>query len=394
MSSRAKGPLQPNAEQPSAPVHNPDDDRRFMAEVLALAEKGAGRTSPNPLVGAVVVKDGRIIARAYHQRAGGPHAEVTALRTAGSQAVGSTLYVNLEPCCHYGKTPPCTDAILSAGISRVVCAMQDPNPRVKGEGIRILRSEGVGVKVGVLQAAAVKLNEAHIKYVLTGRPLVVLKIAQTLDGKIAFRNDQRVQITGEEAQQYVHWLRARYDAVLVGKNTVQVDNPRLTVRAIKGRDPLRLVLDSWEKLPRDRRIFEDNLDKKTILVSLDVSRRPRLNGEADNFHWRIPPNEMHQIDLREMLKVAGENQITSIMVEGGATVFGSFLRERLADKIQLVVAPTFFGEGISSLAGFRLVVPGGAVRLADMDVSRLGEDLLITGYPVWPEAEIPTDDDE
>jgi diaminohydroxyphosphoribosylaminopyrimidine deaminase/5-amino-6-(5-phosphoribosylamino)uracil reductase len=360
-----------------------EDDHRFMAEALALAARGAGRTSPNPMVGALLVKDGHVIARAYHQRAGGPHAEVSVLKSAGPAAAGATLYVNLEPCCHYGKTPPCTDAILRAGITRVVCGMQDPNPKVRGEGIRILRSQSVGVKVGVMQQESIRLNEAHIKYVLTGLPLVVLKIAQTLDGKITGPDGSPAKITGPETQAFVHQLRNRYDAVLVGKNTVLADDPQLTVRAIKGRDPLRLVLDSWEKIPYTAGVLANNLDKKTIMVSLAIAGRPNVSGAVENFRWRIPPNEFHQIDLHRLLEIAGENQITGILVEGGAEVFGSFLRERLADKIHLILAPTFFGEGKSTLAGYRLRTAGGAVELADTDVVRLGRDLMITGYPVW-----------
>ncbi len=363
-----------------------------MREALNLAARGAGLTSPNPMVGAVLVKDGRILSKAYHQRAGGPHAEASALKMAGPAAAGATLYINLEPCCHYGKTPPCTDAILRAGITRVVCGMRDPNPRVSGQGIKILRAQGIGVRVGVLQQEAIRLNEAHIKYVMTGQPLVVLKIAQTLDGKITSPEGGAAQISGPEAQAFVHQLRARYDAVLVGKNTVLADNPKLTVRAVKGRDPLRLVLDSWEKLPHDVWVLANNLDKKTIRISLDMAQRPNLGGRIESFFWRVPPNELHQVDLQETLRIAGNNQITSILVEGGAQVFGSFLRERLADKVHIIVAPTFFGEGKSALSGYRMVSPFDRMRLADTSVSRLGADLMITGYPVWDSASDAGDD--
>ncbi len=392
--SRAEAKHDSGSDKRSRSRPSSDDDRRFMSEALTLAARGVGRTSPNPMVGAIIVKEGHIIARAYHQRAGGPHAEVSALKSAGPAAAGATLYVNLEPCCHYGKTPPCTDAIIRAGIARVVCAMQDPNPRMRGEGIRILRSQGIGVKVGVMQKEAVQLNEAHIKYVMTGLPLVVLKISQTLDGKITGPDGNPAKITGPETQVFVHQLRARYDAVLVGKNTVLTDNPQLTVRAVKGRDPLRLVLDSWEKIPHDAGVLANNLDKKTILVSLDIAKRPNLSGEPENFRWRVPPNEFHQINLQRMLEIAGENQITGILVEGGAEVFGSFLREKLADKVHIILAPTFYGEGKSALSGYRLTAAGSAVELADTEVVRLGKDLMITGYPVWEDDEPPTAEQE
>ena len=385
MGSPGEHLIEADSESGSVGVFSGQEDARYMAEALTLAAKGAGHTSPNPMVGAIIVNDGRVIARAYHQRAGGPHAEVMALREAGAAATGATLYVNLEPCCHYGKTPPCTDAILRAAIARVVCAMQDPNPKIRGEGIRILRAQGVGVKVGVMQQEAIRLNEAHIKYVMTGLPLVVLKIAQTLDGKISSPQGGPARITGTDAQKFVHRLRAQCDAVLVGKNTILTDDPELNVRAVKGRDPLRLVLDSWEKIPRQAKVFTENVDKKTILVSLAIAQRPRTGAEVENFHWHVPPNEHHQINLPELLRIAGENQITSILVEGGAQVFGSFLRERLADKVHILVAPIFHGDGKSALAGLRLTAGESHIELAEMEVSWLGKDLLITGYPVWQE---------
>jgi diaminohydroxyphosphoribosylaminopyrimidine deaminase/5-amino-6-(5-phosphoribosylamino)uracil reductase len=358
-------------------------DNHWMSEAIALAEKGAGRTSPNPMVGAIVVKNGCEIGRGYHEQAGGAHAEVIALKEAGRETAGATLYVNLEPCGHWGKTPPCVDAIVDAGITTVVCAMEDPNPQVHGEGIRHLRSKGIGVRVGILKRQAMRQNEAHIKFAVTGQPLVVLKIAQTLDGKIATLGGGGERISGPEAQKFVHLLRNRYDAVLVGKNTVLSDDPQLTVRAVPGRDPLRLILDSWAKVPPQARVFSDNDDRKTVRISLSIGKRPVTAPRPDCFDWFVSPDDRHQIDLHEVLRHAAANNITSILVEGGAQVFGSFIRERLADKIHLVIATRLLGDGVASLAKWKANSIAEAVRLIDSDVRWLGRDLLVTGYPEY-----------
>jgi len=374
-------------------------DAHWMAEAIALAEKGAGRTSPNPMVGAIVVKNGRDIGRGHHEQAGGPHAEVIALKQARGQTEGATLYATLEPCSHWGKTPPCVQAIIEASIANVVCAMEDPNPQVRGDGIRRLRSSGIGVRVGTLRRQAMRQNEAHIKFAMTGRPLVTLKIAQTLDGKIATTGGRGESISGPEAREFVHGLRARYDAVLVGKNTVLADDPHLTVRRVTGRDPLRLILDSWAKIPPSAAVFADNGDRKTVRVSLTIGRRPVTAPRPDCFDWYVNPDDRHQIDLRELLERAAGNNITSLLVEGGAQVFGSFIREQLADKIHLIVATRLLGDGLSMLGRWRAPSIADAVRLVDAEVSWLGRDLLISGYPNYdpedsePDVSIPSVDE-
>jgi diaminohydroxyphosphoribosylaminopyrimidine deaminase/5-amino-6-(5-phosphoribosylamino)uracil reductase len=377
-----------------------------MAEAIALADKGAGLTSPNPMVGALVVKDGEVVGRGYHERAGGPHAEIAALQEAGPLAAGATLYTNLEPCSHYGKTPPCVEAIAEANIATVVCAMIDPNPEVNGSGVKYLRDRGIGVRVGVLRKVAMRLNEAHVKFVVTGRPLVTLKIAQTLDGKIAPNGGRGVELTGPAAQKFVHALRARADAVVVGKNTVLKDDPRLTVRAVKGRDPLRLILDSWGKIPPSAGVFVNNDDRKTVRVGLAIGRRPPTKPHPDCFDWYVNPDDRHQVDLDEVLETAAGNHITSILVEGGGQVFGSFLREKLADKVHILITPRFLGAGVNALGLYRAPSVLDAVRLIDASVRWIGQDLLITGYPDYePEpagdeevtaedAEADTEDDE
>ncbi len=363
-------------------------DHRWMAEALALAEKGVGATSPNPMVGAVIVRNGEAVGCGYHHRAGGPHAETLALKQAGPLAAGATLYTNLEPCTHYGKTPPCVEAIIAAGIATVVCAMPDPNPKVNGGGVRILRENGIGVRVGVMQDAAVRLNEAHVKFIVTGRPLVTLKIAQTLDGKIAPIGGRNVPLTGADARQFVHALRARSDAVLVGRNTILYDDPSLTVRAAKGRDPIRLILDSWGKLPISARVFMKNDDRKTVRIGLSIGRRPETTPHPDCFDWYVSPDDRHQINLHEVLEMAGRNNITSILVEGGGEVFGSFLREKLADKVHLLIASRFLGNGVNAFGKWKAASIAESVRLTGANVRWLGRDLLLTGYPDYePEPE-------
>jgi diaminohydroxyphosphoribosylaminopyrimidine deaminase/5-amino-6-(5-phosphoribosylamino)uracil reductase len=367
-----------------------DIDRHWMAEAIALADKGAGLTSPNPMVGALIVKGGEVVGRGYHERAGGPHAEIVALMEADAQAAGATLYTNLEPCSHWGKTPPCVEAITEANIATVVCAMVDPNPEVNGSGINFLRQRGIGVRVGVLGKSAMRLNEAHVKFVVTGKPLVTLKIAQTLDGKIAPSGGQGARLTGPASQKFVHALRARSDAVLVGKNTVVKDDPRLTVRAVKGRDPLRLILDSWGKIPPSAGVFVNNDDRKTVRVGLAIGRRPATQPHPDCFDWYVNPDDRHQVDLDEVLTTAAGNNITSILVEGGGQVFGSFLRERLADKVHILIAPKFLGTGVNALGLYKAPSVLDAVRLVDAHVRWMGQDLLITGYPEYePEPASP-----
>jgi diaminohydroxyphosphoribosylaminopyrimidine deaminase/5-amino-6-(5-phosphoribosylamino)uracil reductase len=341
------------------------------------------------MVGAIIVKNGREIGRGYHEQAGGPHAEIVALKQAGKNASGATLYVTLEPCGHWGKTPPCVNAILEAGITTVVCAMEDPNPKVQGEGIRHLRAQGVGVRVGVLQRQALRQNEAHVKFAVTGRPLVTLKIAQTLDGKIATAGGRGERISGPEAEEFVHFLRARYDAVLVGKNTVLQDDPQLTVRAVEGRDPLRLVLDSWAKIPPGAHIFSYNEDRKTVRVTLSIGKRPVTTPRPDCFDWNVSPDDRHQIDLHEVLEQAAKNNITSILVEGGSQVFGSFIREGLADKIHLIVSTRLLGGGVETLGRWKANSVDEAVRLIDSEVRWLGRDLLVSGYPDYESGERP-----
>lgn len=358
-------------------------DQYFMTKALALAARGRGRTSPNPMVGAVIVKDGKIIGAGYHAKAGTPHAEIHALRQAGSEAKGATLYVTLEPCCHFGRTPPCTEAIIAAGLARVVVAMRDPNPLVCGGGLARLRQAGIEVEEGIMEAQATRLNEAFIKWVTTGQPFVVLKSAITLDGKIATVTGQSQWITGPIARKRVHILRDTYDAVMVGIGTVLADNPHLTVRLPKeGRNPVRVIVDSQARTPLTSHVINDGVAPTIVAVAEGApAARVAALMQAGVRIFSLPRHQQG-VDLRALFARLGQEKITSVLVEGGATLAASVLSAGIVDKVCYFVAPKIIGgaaapgpvggDGIASLAE--------AYQLSEITVEQLGQDVLISGY--------------
>ncbi|MEE4608100.1 MAG: bifunctional diaminohydroxyphosphoribosylaminopyrimidine deaminase/5-amino-6-(5-phosphoribosylamino)uracil reductase RibD [Desulfobacteraceae bacterium] len=361
-----------------------DSDRRFMQMALDLAARGAGHTSPNPMVGSVVVKDGRVVGKGYHQRAGGPHAEVLALEEAGDQAAGATLYVTLEPCNHHGRTPPCTERIFAAGIRRVVSAMADPNPGVAGGGHARLRDAGLTVDEGLLADAAARLNETWIKYIRTGLPFVVLKCAATLDGRIATRTGDARWVTGPTARERVHQLRSRMDAILVGVGTVIADDPQLTARLPdgSGRDPLRIILDARLETPPEARMLGLDSSAETLIVcakDADPAHRQRL--EAAGARLLAAPLAHGRIDLKALMPRLGAMQLTSLLLEGGARVAASALAQKVVDKVMFFYAPKILGgEGVPICQG-----PGpermvDALAVHDLRLERIGDDVLFTGY--------------
>lgn len=358
-----------------------ETDRRHMALALDLAERGRGTTSPNPMVGAVVVRGGEIVGRGYHERAGGDHAEVIALREAGERASGATLYVTLEPCCHHGKTPPCADAVAQSGVTRVVAAMTDPNPRVCGGGFRRLAAHNIEIVSGVLEDRARRLNEAYIRHIGTGLPFVTLKLAMTLDGRIAARDGSSRWITGTAARERVHQLRAWSDAVMAGSGTVLADNPRLTVRNIEGRNPLRVILDSRLRTPPDAHVFDDtNAVVATVAPEnpANVSGLERRGIEV----WRFDSPD-GRIPLPEVLRRLGERRIVSLLCEGGGTLAASLLRGRLADKLAIFIAPKILGSGEEAFGDLGAATIGDALPLRDVETERFGDDILMTGYPEY-----------
>jgi len=321
------------------------DDTRWMRRALEIAETASGRTSPNPLVGAVVVRNGVCVGEGFHPQAGEPHAEILALRDAGEAAKGATLYVTLEPCCHYGRTPPCTEAIIEGGIRRVVSAIEDPDPRVAGRGHQRLREAGIHVDVGTLAAEARRLNAPYLKWKTTGIPFVTLKIAMSLDGKVATRLGESQWITGETSRLDGHRLRNRSDAVLVGVGTVLADDPLLTTRLPEAsRDPLRVVLDTEARTPPTARLVNVPSNAKTLLFVAEDADDSRANAlAARGVEVVRVPRATIGVDLNAVLKRLGERDILSVLVEGGPTVHGSFAHARLVDRVIAYVAPLLIG---------------------------------------------------
>lgn len=366
------------------------DDSYFMAMALTLAENGQGFTSPNPVVGAVVVKDGRVVGRGFHEKAGLPHAEVNAIDDAGEEAFGATLYVTLEPCNHTGRTPPCTEKILASGIRRVVVAMEDPNPDVTGGGVKRLLEAGLPVTTGVLKEKALKQNERFIKFVLTKRPFVTLKCAATLDGQIATKTGDSKWVTGEKARRRVHELRHLNDAILVGVKTIIQDDPQLTTRreGSKGKDPVRIILDSRLSIPETAKVLRLDSESDTVIFSGVVSeidlglseKKERLEKagvkviETPLLHGRI--------DVNRMVEILGSLRITSLLVEGGGQVIASFLKAGVVDKVTLFLAPKLLGgnDGVPVCKGEGPEKMTQAISLSDITVQRLGDDVMIEGY--------------
>ena len=354
-------------------------DQVFMRRALGLARRGLGKTSPNPMVGAVIVRDGRVIAEGYHHFYGGDHAEVDAIKHATEDITGATMYVTLEPCHHYGKTPPCVDALIREKLGRVVIAMQDPDTRVAGRSIRKLEERGIPTVVGVLEAESRALNEAYIKHRTTGLPFVTLKWAQSLDGRIATVCGDSKWITSLPSRKLSHWLRATHDAILVGARTVITDDPELTVRHVKGRNPLRVVLDSHLRIPTDARLL-NGLDKARTLVAVtgaaDQARIPALKEKGVEI-IEVPENESGLADIYHVLEMLGKQGVTSVLVEGGASVLTAFLGSGLVDKFYVFVAPRIIGKGIEAIGDLDIDQVAHAVPLRIEHVRRSGTDVLI-----------------
>ena len=360
------------------------DDEHFMKMALALAEKGQGFTSPNPMVGAVIVKESKVIGSGYHQSFGEAHAEVNAIEDAGAQAKGATLYVNLEPCNHTGKTPPCSRKILEAGIQRVVMAMEDPNT-IAGGGALFLKEHGVEVHAGVCEAAAKKLNEAFIKYVSQKQPFVVLKCAATLDGRIATRTGDSKWVTGEKARRFVHQLRHAVDAILVGIGTIHADDPSLTTRleSDRGLDPVRIVLDTQLSISPDARILQLESNSDTILFTGDsVTEAKKKKIIKDGVRVIERPLKESQIDLKSLMAELGSMGISSLLIEGGSRVIASALRSGVIDKVNFFYAPKILGgdDGIPICQGQGPELMKDSTRLKDIRVQRFDDDVMIEGY--------------
>ncbi len=355
------------------------EEERYMRMALALAEKGMGFTSPNPMVGAVIVKDGRVIGQGYHERYGQLHAERNALASCTEDPAGSTVYVTLEPCCHHGKTPPCTDALIEARVARVVVGSSDPNPLIAGKGIEILREHGIEVCGNVCEADALELNAPFFHFITTGRPLVVLKYAMTMDGKIACCTGESRWVTGEEARTNVHRDRLRYSSIMVGMGTVAADDPLLTCRLDNARDPLRVVCDSGLSIPMGSRIVQSAGSVRTVIATCsdDPSRASALE-QAGCEIWHVG-GESGRVDLRALMARLGEAGIDSVYIEGGATLAWSALEAKVVDRVHAYIAPKIFGgsDAPTPVGGRGVAHPADCIELVDTRMRKLGADMLL-----------------
>nr|MBP7321984.1 bifunctional diaminohydroxyphosphoribosylaminopyrimidine deaminase/5-amino-6-(5-phosphoribosylamino)uracil reductase RibD [Deltaproteobacteria bacterium] len=355
-----------------------------MHIALALASRARGRTSPNPMVGAVIVKNNRIVGKGYHHRAGQPHAEVNALADAGPAAVGADLYLNLEPCSHYGRTPPCADAVIAAGIKRAFVGMEDPNPNVSGRGIQRLRAAGISVEAGICEAECRKLNEVFIKYISTGLPFVILKAATSLDGRIAAETGDSKWISSEASRAYVHRMRDEVDAILVGIGTVLKDDPQLTTRipGRRGKDPTRVVVDSALRLSPQAKIFNPKSKASVIIATTQDAPSGKIRALEDHGAQVLVLPGRNMVDLPLLMAALGRQEISSVLVEGGSRINTSALASGVVDKVLLFYAPILIGGTTAPLlvAGKGVPSVDQALRLHSIRTRRFGDDVVIEGY--------------
>lgn len=366
-----------NASSPST-----SNDEKFMRRALELAVKAIGRTSPNPLVGCVIVKDNQVIGEGYHLKAGTPHAEVHALAAAGDQAHGATAYVTLEPCSHFGRTPPCANALIRAGVKRVVVAMKDPNPLVSGRGIDRLREAGITVDVGLLLQEAFTLNEVFIKVITSGLPFVVYKTAMTLDGKIATETGDSRWVSQEKSRQYVHQLRDRYDVIMAGSETVIQDNPALTCRLPGGRDPIRLIVDGQLRISEKANVLFASQYSPCIIATTQAASADKVEHlksleQVEVWQYDTP----RHVPLEKLLRDLVHRGWTSVLLEGGGGLAGALIKEQCVDKVEFFIAPKLVGgNGPSPLSGLHIQHMADALELHDLHIDMNSGDLHVTGY--------------
>lgn len=357
-------------------------DEKYMRLAMQLAGNAIGRTSPNPLVGAVIVKDNRVVGCGWHRKAGTPHAEVHALNQAGELAQGADVYVTLEPCAHYGKTPPCAKALVEAKVKNVYGGLLDVNPKVAGKGFKILEDAGIHVEYGFLQDELRKQNEVFFKWIEHKKPFIVLKAAMTLDGKIATATGQSKWITNETSRAYGYKLRDIYDGIMVGINTVIEDNPMLTVRVDGGKNPIRIVVDSSLKIDINANVVQDK-SAKTIIATTDKANKDKiLKLQAQDVDVIVVDKDKNdKVDIEKLLDILGQQNICSILVEGGATLSGSFVAKKLVDKVYFFIAPKIIGgkEAKTPVAGTGILNLQEALALKDIQIEKLEEDVLIIG---------------
>ncbi len=354
-------------------------DKEYIKRAIRLARKGIGYVNPNPMVGSIIVKDGKIVGQGYHPCFGKEHAEIVALQNAGEKARGASLYVNLEPCCHYGKTPPCTDAIIKAGIKRVVIGMVDPNPLVNQRGIEILTQHQIEVVTGVEEQNCKQLNRAFIKYITAGMPYVTLKIAQSLDGRIATTTGNSKWITSHKARIEAHRIRSENDAIIVGIGTVLADNPQLTVRHVTGKNPIRIVLDGNLKISLESQLLIDENVHKTVIATTSNDTEKILKIKNIGAHvWSIEKDENGNISIPELLKKIANARMCAVMVEGGSKVYTSFLKAKMVDHIVFTLAPKILGAGIEAIGDLGILSVDNSIELVNVKIKKLNPDILVS----------------
>lgn len=353
----------------------------FMRRALELAKQGMGHTSPNPMVGCVIVKDGKIVAEGYHEKCGEYHAERNALLSCKEDVTGAEAYVTLEPCCHHGKTPPCTDIIIERGIKKVYVGSMDSNPLVGGKGVKILQDAGIEVECGILKEECEKLNEVFFHYIEKKTPYVIMKYAMTLDGKIAAYTGDSKWVTGEEARNHVQYLRKKYSGILVGIGTVKEDNPMLNCRIEEGVDPVRIICDSNLTISMDCNIVTTAKDIKTVIAYAKAQEEKKKALEQAGVTL-IQAEKNGKVDIKELLTKLGAMGIDSVLVEGGGSIHGALLEEGLINKVYAYIAPKLIGGAASKtpVGGTGMEKMRDALKIKDMEIQKLGEDLLITGY--------------
>ncbi|KHE94122.1 MAG: bifunctional diaminohydroxyphosphoribosylaminopyrimidine deaminase/5-amino-6-(5-phosphoribosylamino)uracil reductase RibD [Candidatus Scalindua rubra] len=360
---------------------NTFDDNYYMGIAIRLAGRGLGKTSPNPVVGAVIVANGKIIGQGYHKRCGDHHAEINAINSAKKNIKGSTFYITLEPCSHYGRTPPCVDALIRENLGRVVVGSLDPNPEVNGEGIKILRSKGIKVDVGIRESECMQLNEHYFKFVKTGMPYVTVKYAQTLDGRIATKSGDSQWISSEASRRYVHRLRSINGGIMVGAGTVAVDNPQLTVRHVKGKNPFRIIVDSKLRIPIKSSVLTDANAHLTIIAT--TSNAPAMKIEAVKKLGAevlvVNRERTGRVSLSDLLRKLGKREIMSVLVEGGSEIITALLKAGLVDKMIVPIAPKIVGKGLEAIGDLNINKINRAIRFSSFKTMRKGDDIIFEG---------------
>ncbi len=356
-----------------------NDHLFYMHRAYELAMKGWGRTSPNPMVGAVIVKNGKVIAEGWHAACGADHAEAMALKKAGAKAKGAVLYVTLEPCSHFGRTPPCVDAIIRAGIRKVYIGVLDPNPLMNGKSVQILRKAGISVDVGFLQEKLTRMNEAFNQWISARMPFIVAKTAQTLDGKIATLSGESKWITSKASRDLARCMRFGFDAIAVGVNTVLKDDPVLN--SVPAKRLKKIIFDSDLKTPANAKLFKGTRREDVLILTTSKASACRIKLLGRKAEIIVTPAKGGRVDLRRALKILAQREITAMLIEGGAALVGAALKEGLVDKMMVYVAPRIMGEGLDAVRGLRVRHLDEAVGLKRVSAGKIGEDILIEGYP-------------